>query len=83
MHTARLLVATPTAGEGGSVPGGVPGSGGVSAPWGCLVPEGAWSGGGLLRVVSGPGRVPVLGVAGEGVGILACTEADPPCEQNS
>ena len=41
---------------------------GMSAPGGVSGPGGAWSGG-----LPGPG---------EGVGIPACTEADPPCEQN-
>ena len=57
--------------------GGLPGPGGSAWSGGCLLRGGfwyregsAWSGGGLP------------GLGGRGVGIPACTEADPPCEQN-
>ena len=50
--------------------------GGVPGPWGCL-----------RLGVPGPGEVPALGgggclVPGHGGGFPACTEAEPPCEQN-
>ena len=52
----------------------MPGPWGVPGPVGC-----AWSGG-----VPGPGWGSAPGgVPGLGGGIPACTEADPPCEQNS
>ena len=83
-------------GGGVSGPGGVCSRGGVSGPGGCLLPGGClvWGvsapGGVCLGGVYALGGV-CLGVStpvGGGVcsrgggGIPACTEADPPCEQN-
>ena len=69
MHTARLLTVSPSlhCTGGGLVRGDVC-SRGVPGPGGVCF------GGCLLWGVPGPQ---------EGCGIPACTEADPPCEQNS
>ena len=88
MHTVRNSSRLPGgAWSGGCLLWGMPGSGGVpglggSALGGCLVffwggcgllLGGAWSGG---EGVSAPGRS--WGVCSQGVGIPACTDADPP-----
>ena len=78
MHSSRMRTVRNSsrlpggAWSGGCLLWGMPGSGG------CLVCEGllwggAWSGG---EGVSAPGRS--WGVCSQGVGIPACTDADPP-----
>ena len=69
MHTARLLTVSPGMHcAGGCLPLGV---GGQLPGGGVCLPGGRY----LLGGVPAP--------EGEGGGIPACTEADPPCEQNS
>ena len=69
---------------------GEPLSGGVSFPGGCLFPGGLLPRGCLIVGISFPGGASFLGGAVSSWGGLlpggpclpACTEADPPCEQN-
>ena len=86
MRTARALTISPSmlcAGGGrGICSGGMPGPvgsapGGDVCSWGSTL-GGAWSGGSAPGGVSAPGG----GGIWSGGGIPACTEADPPCEQN-
>ena len=68
MHTARLLTVSPV-----HCAWGVPG------PRGLLTEGGAWSQGVLLLEGAWSGGLPPGGLPGpRGIGIQACTEADPP-----
>ena len=78
MHTARLVTVSSSmhCAEGVSLPGGVCLARGVSLPGGCLPCQGGLScrGGVCLARWDLPCQ--------RRVDIPACTEADPPCEQN-